>query len=305
MAYKYSFADNEAYGASDINAITKRLVTSGIEDSFADGVAYNVSNLNEMGKVIYTQGVVPESCLTLKVVAASDGKILINPGLAFFADGSVIEIVDGGEEMSYVTGAINYVYLKNDLLNMNVSYPYCGTEAPEGDYVMLAEISENGAITDKRTYARGKLPGYQSFAGNVMRIQEYMGITGTDSGYYTASRTFDIGNNNFEYILTYVKRSNVGLSTGTFPCLGIYDISEQSYLGFHCHNENTNAQGNHTSYLASVSEKSLFIRDYPSDSSYEVYLKFAIDNGKLTVTLYSYSRYASKPNGFDIELFLF
>lgn len=305
MAYKYSFADNEIYGASDINAITKRLVTSGIEDSFVDGVAYNVSKFNEAGKLLYTSGAVPESCLTLKVESAGTGKILINPGKAFFDDGAVIEIEAGGEILSYVSGSKNYVYLKNDLINTNRCYPCCTVSGPEGDYVLLAEIDTAGKITDKRTYAKGKLPGYQSFAGNVVRIQEYMGITGTDSGYYTASRTFDIGNNNFEYILTYVKRSGESSSTYTFPCLGIYDISEQSYLGFHCNNEETTTQGGHLSYSAHVSEKSLFIRDYPSDSSYEVYLKFAIDNGKLTVTLYSYSRYASKPKGFDIDLILF
>lgn len=283
MAYKYSFADNEAYGASDINAITKRLVTSGIEDSFADGVAYNVSNLNEMGKVIYTQGVVPESCLTLKVVAASEGKILINPGLAFFADGSVIEIADGGEEMSYVTGAINYVYLKNDLLNMNVSYPYCGTEAPEGDYVMLAEISESGAISDKRTYARGKLPGYQSVASNTMILNDKIYLENTTPYKrlsLSGSATFDIGENNFEYILTYVKSDSQ-----THPCLGIYDVVNCSYLGFHCVN---------SSYSASCSTDSLYIQDYNSSARRYTYITFALANGKLTVTLNAYDE-----RGFD------
>ena len=115
MSYKFSFADNMVYSASDINEITKRLVTSGIEDSFTDGVAYNVSRFNEAGKLLYTSGVVPENCFTLKVIKASDTEVLINPGLAFFNDGATIEIEAGGEILPFVSGSKNYVYLKNDL----------------------------------------------------------------------------------------------------------------------------------------------------------------------------------------------
>lgn len=283
MAYKYSFADNEVYGASDLNAITKRLVTSGVEDNFADGVAYNMSNINEMGKVIYTQGVVPEDNLTLKVVASSDGKILINPGTAFFEDGSVIEIEDGGEELSYTKGAINYVYLKNDLINTNASYPCCATDAPEGDYVMLAEIDASGNITDKRTYAKGKLPGYQSVAENTMILNEriYLENTTPYRQYsLSCSTTFDIGENNFEYILAYEKSNSE-----THPCLGIYDIVSHSYLGFHCVN---------SSYSASASTDSLYIQDYNSSGRRYTYITFALDNGKLTVTLNTYDE-----RGFD------
>lgn len=283
MAYKYSFADNEIYGASDLNAITKRLVTSGVEDSFADGVAYNVSNINEIGKVIYTQGIVPESCLTLKVVLASDDKILINPGTAFFDDGSVIEIEEGGEELSYTKGAVNYVYLKNDLINTNSSYPCCTTDAPEGDYVLLAEIDESGNITDKRTYAKGKLPGYQSNAGNTMIINERIYLENTtpyQQRSLSGSTTFDIGENNFEYILSYVKNGSQ-----TYPCLGIYDILENSYLGFHCVSP---------SYSASASTDSLYIQDYDSSRRRYTYITFALDNGKLTVTFNTYDE-----GGFD------
>ncbi|MBQ3118164.1 MAG: hypothetical protein IJC10_00165 [Clostridia bacterium] len=301
MAYKYSFADNEIYGANDINAITKRLVTSGVEDSFTDGVAYNASRFNDAGKLLYTSGAVPESYLSLKVEDAGDGKILINPGKAFFDDGAVIEIEAGGETLSYVSGSKNYVYLKNDLINTNRCYPCCTVAEPEGDYVLLAEISEYGAITDKRTYAKGKLPGYQSVAENVMRIQGSISVTSTGSGYYTGSRTFDIGNNTFEYILTYVKRADGGVSGQTLPCLGIYDIKESSYLSFYCNNIN-NSSGE--LYNASVCVHSLYIRDYPNSNYSTAYITFSMDDGKLTVELNAYSKYGT-PVGFGIDLILF
>ncbi len=309
MAYKYSFADNEIYSANDINAITKRLVTSGVEDSFTDGVAYNVSKFNEAGKLLYTSGAVPESCLSLKVEDAGEGKILINPGKAFFDDGAVIEIESGGETLPYVSGSKNYVYLKNDLINTNRCYPCCTVSEPEGDYVLLAEINENGAITDKRTYARGKLPGYQSFAGNVMRIQKTIKLTrkgtvGEDYRSSSGSITIDIGNNNFEYILTYVKRSESIPAYGTLPCLGIYDILSNSYLGFLCTKEYTYSSGKHMSYEAGVSENSLYISG-GKWMGHKAYINFEIDDGNLTVTLNTYSEETAAPGSLGIDLILF
>ncbi len=302
MAYKYSFADNEAYGASDINAITKRLVTSGIEDSFTDGVAYNVSKINEAGKLLYTSGVVPENCLTLKVVPASEGRILINPGLAFFDDGSVIEIEDGGEEMSYVAGAVNYVYLKNDLLNMNASYPYCGTQAPEGDYVLLAEIDESGAIADKRTYAKGKLPGYQSVAGNVLVIDETVTkVADTSGSGLTGSATFDIGGNNYEYILVMTPTAS---SSNMMPCIGVYDIINKTYLCY------SGTDVNNLGYISKGAYSDKKITSH-TDVSHNRYtdLTFEISNGKLTVNYYRYDNYnkfkAGNAYNTQIKLFLF
>lgn len=289
MSYKFSFADNEVYSATDVNNITKRLVTSGVEDSFSDGVAYNVSRFNEAGKLLYTAGVVSEDCNTLKVTKANDTEILINPGTAFFNDGAVIEIEAGGEILSFVSGSKNYVYLKNMLLDENRCYPCVSVNEPTGDYVLLAEIDENGEITDKRTYAKGKLPGYQSVAGNVMRIQDSIQVTQESN-----SKTFDIGNNNFEYILAYVERD-----TNTLPCLGIYDIANQSYLGFGSYSEDTSfdytTNKSYLYYKAISDGSSLYVRYYNGESTQ---IAFSIDNGKLTVTVV-YGR------GCNIDLILF
>jgi len=205
MSYKYSFADNGIYSADDVNKITKRLVTSGVEDSFENGVAYNVSRFNEAGKLLYTSGVVPESCLTLKVVQAGDGTVIINPGLAFFDDGSVIEVEEGGEELAYVVGAMNYVYLKNDLQNANASYPCCSTQEPEGDYVMLAIIDEKGVVEDKRRFAHGKLPGYQSVTDAPLFVKETVELVLLDRHVAEGTASFDIGGNNFKYIISIGK----------------------------------------------------------------------------------------------------
>lgn len=280
MSYKFTFADNEVYTATDVNNITKRLVTEGVEDVFLDGDAYNVSQFNEAGKLLYTSGTVPESYTSLKVTKASDTEILINPGTAFFSDGAVIEIEAGGETLSFVSGSKNYVYLQNDLINTNKCYPACSVNLPTGDYVMLAEIDESGKITDKRTYARGKLPGYQSVAGSVLRLQESIPMTTVNSTRSEGSKIFDIGNNNFEYILVYVKHNSYSL-----PCLGIYDVQNQLHWGFACYNEETGYDSTtdttiHHYYQATVSENSLYTQYRDSKSTQ---ITFSLDNGELTV----------------------
>lgn len=273
MSYKFSFADNEIYSSTDVNEITKRLVTSGIEDSFTDGVAYNVSRFNDAGSQLYTAGVVPEDCLTLKVSKAEDGKILINPGLAFFDDGAVIEIEAGGEMLSYISGSKNYVFLKNDLRDKNICYPCCTLDAPEGDYVLLAEINEQGIISDKRNYAKGKLPGYQSNANSVLHLNETITATLKTNNSAFGREEFDIGANNFNYILIV----NFESDTSYNDILSIYRISDGSIIGFCNYNDDNDAR---------YSTEKLFSRYTSSGLKEYVGLSFA--DGILSVNLEVY-----------------
>ncbi len=303
MAYKYSFADNEIYGASDINAITKRLVTSGVEDSFTDGVAYNASRFNDAGKLLYTSGAVPESYLSLKVEDAGDGKILINPGKAFFDDGAVIEIEEGGETLPYVSGSKNYVYLKNDLINTNRCYPCCTVAEPEGDYVLLAEIDANGAITDKRTYARGKLPGYQSVAERVLVIDETVSkVAEASEKYLRGSVTFDIGNNNYEYILVMTPYKG---STSNMPCIGVYNIVDKTYL---CYSGTDVSSVNYAPTKGAYSANKVTSHTDVNHDDYTE-LTFSVEDGKLTVNYLEYDYQSNFKTGSTyytrIKLFLF
>ena len=269
MSYKYSFADNAEYSADDVNEITKRLVTSGVKDSFADGVAYNVSKFNEAGKQLYVAGVVPESCMTMKVTSAGDGKILINPGVAFFDDGSVIEIEDGGEELTYTKGAKNYVYLKNDLKSANVSFPCCSTEEPEGDYVMLAEIGSNGELTDKRTYARGKLPGYQSVAMGALFIDENVELSCIGSQIFEGEAEFDIGFNNFKYMFSVGERD----TPTKYESLAVYNIESGNIVSFRRVNSSDCALSNTEMYtFFDQAKKRIYIRPSFADGKLKLYV---------------------------------
>lgn len=226
MSYKYSFCDNETYGAEDINNITKRLVSSGVSDVFENGTPYNLLALNDINAMLYTKGAVPETINSLKVTSGGDGKILINPGVCFFSDGAVMEIEAGGEELSYEAGVKNYVYLKNDLDENNICYPVCSTIAPEGDFVLLAEITEKGVITDKRTYAKGKLPSYSSNAFYNTKIADRVYVKDKEA----ESKSYNIGGNTYKYLLSV--QDGKGQSN---PCISIYDFENGTYMSYYNH----------------------------------------------------------------------
>lgn len=219
MSYKYSFSDNAEYGASDVNGLVSRLVSSGVADVFSNGVAYNASALNGIVQAVYTAGVVPDNVDTLKVTKQSDGVVTIAPGLAFFADGSTIEVT-AAETLAYETGVKNYVYLKQDLAAQNRNYPVCASGAPTGDYVLLAEIAADGTVTDKRTYAKGKVPGYQSNANVCMVVER---APSSESSF-----SVDMSTNNYSRVFCICKQTSHGtVSAGQ---MGVYSLTDGSYF---------------------------------------------------------------------------
>lgn len=220
MAYQYSFTDNSEYVAEDLNSLVSSLVSSGVADGFEDGKPYNASMLNSIVSSVYSAGVVPSSVSTLQVTKTSDGVISIAPGLAFFADGSTIKITSA-ETLSYEAGSKNYVYLKQDLTAQNRNYPACTTSAPTGDFVLLAEISAQGEITDKRIYAKGKVPGYQSNANVSLAVSRNIYF---EKGSSTPqSFTVDLGTNNYSRVFVIAKDGSEG-------SIGMYNFSDGSYF---------------------------------------------------------------------------
>ena len=218
MSYSYSFVPNNVYGADDINEITKRLVTKGVEDTFEDGVPYNFSHINTVSKNISTLGVIPENNTSLMVT--NNGKvndeytITIAEGTAFFEDGSTITVYDGGETLPFVYGQKNYVYLHRDL-NLNKNMPNVTLTKPEGDYVPLAEISENGTVTDTRVFAKGKLPGYMSDYNNAKKIEASI------TGKYTQ---IDLGGTNYKSIICFVWSPSTGRENTTISYTAMFHL---------------------------------------------------------------------------------
>lgn len=213
MSYTFTFMDNATYGASDVNAALAQLVTSGIADPFTDGVPYNASKLNEIVHGMALPGVVPETDTTCKCTIDTDAKTVhIAAGTAFFNDGSRITFDIEGETLPYTEGVKQYVYLLA-APEENRNYPVCSAAEPSGDYVMLAEISADGTLTDKRTYAKGKVPGYQSDYNMGKKIVQEA-ITENFDGRATRTHTISTGLSNIRF---------AALSTNPGRMAGVYD----------------------------------------------------------------------------------
>lgn len=228
---EYSFMDNAIYAVDDLNKITTRLVTSGITDPLTDGVPYNCRKINDIVSVVATSGVVPDGVTTLKVVTSDTvGKFWVMPGTAFFANGSNITLT-ASEYVAYTEGVGNYIYLKSDL-TLNKNYIVCDTTGPAyGDDTVLLAYADGLGIQDKRVYAKGKVPGYQSNANAKMEFTHT--FTGVTVGEYRdfTGKTFqiDIGVNNYEKLIVDngyfgtntaigCSLTNYNLLDGTFKC---------------------------------------------------------------------------------------
>lgn len=217
MSYITSFMDGEKYGASEINKIVSRFITSGIEDPFIDGEPYNVRRLNDLSKPVTTRGVIAGESNALLVIKSGD-EYFVSPGTAFFGNGSTLEVVES-EPISLVdTSVANYVYLvSNEEENRN--YIEVNTVEPDitnENIVMLCEISADGIITDRRCYATGKIRGmYQDneFTLKCIRIQD-----------------------TFEFPDLYEQRENIVIQHD----LGCSDFHMMVFAGWNVRDENGN-----------------------------------------------------------------
>lgn len=227
MSYTYSFFDNQTVGAYDLNNITKLFVTDGIEDVFQDGTPYSISKLNDIVYSKGTKGVVPEDNNTLKVSVTGD-IATINVGTAFFEDGTTITITEP-EKLSIEGTGTHYVYLKSSV-EENKAYPVISTNAPSGNFVPLAEITEEGEVIDKRYYAKGKIPSmYASDAGIALKA------TATISAYQDEV-VLSVGSNTYNY---YLLRFSGGGKSGideptnwqTFVFINTQNPAQSVYIG--------------------------------------------------------------------------
>ena len=235
MSYRCLFEDNEEYSAADVNGVLSSFVTEGIEDPFTDGTAYHVDKVNEITVALSNPGIVPETDTSCKCVINAEAKtVRICAGTVFLANGSRIIFDTEGETLSYTAGAENYVYVIADE-SENRSYPLCSVTEPSksADFVMLAYISAEEELIDKRRYAKGKLPGYQSNAGLPMYVDDTLNVYHQE-GYpirkgYNGTYTIHLGANNVYSAVIYDRDYE---TTGIYNDkihFGYYDIKNNLY----------------------------------------------------------------------------
>ena len=129
------------------------------ENAFADGQEYTVDALNRITSSLVTAGVLLTGSRCKPTI--SDGTISIADGICVFANGAKKRLTSP-ETVSFIEGGINYVYFLNNTSNGNkISLVNSLAEPKEGDAMMLAEVSEDGILTDRRKFSKANcaIPG--------------------------------------------------------------------------------------------------------------------------------------------------
>ncbi len=171
---KYYFGDNREYGAGDIKkALGALAATGGIELELSDGSEYTPSKLNSIIASAVSHGVLTESnsCLRLE---KSGGSYYISPGRGIFADGGVAE-VEERTEVDVLPG--QYLYIAYNSMLDDVYFLADAQEHSDGGDLLLipiAYIENGGAVTDRRVFARGRIPALPSATWNVLRETEFV-----------------------------------------------------------------------------------------------------------------------------------
>lgn len=193
MGYTYSFIDNQTYGTDDVNAAFGRLVSSGV--GFYSGNTNLVAGMNETQADYATTGVNIGGC---KVEIIEPGTAKINPGWAFFGDGSSLVIDEEGVTFRYTVGAKCYIYLKRDV-SQNTATPMMELTAGGSGTIPLAEIAVSGELTDTRKFAVTKI-----FPNSANFFYTYQSPDFSLSSYMNEGElldTIDVGGNWAKYIM--------------------------------------------------------------------------------------------------------
>jgi|GEM_PF-3755803 len=165
MSIRYSFMDNTAYGAEDINYALSRLTTQGVSlFNYSDGDNPLIA-LNDAVAAIAEPGVEyfnTNACLV--TYDSENSQFLIQPGTAFMADGSFITIEDNPYDITDTVnelrkseeGTLTVYFLRNVSKNC-IEIRVTASAPEEENTVSLAQILSDGSVLDLRSFARSKI----------------------------------------------------------------------------------------------------------------------------------------------------
>ena len=141
--------------AEDLNNIAVDLGLPDYSYFTENSPQYAVEALNQITKDLVHPGVlfVYDRCN----VTVDDGKITVATGVCVFNTGAKKRVTEP-ITLDLVTGSVNYIYMQNNIAENKIVL-ISSTESPEDglDIVMLAQISSEGVVTDKRTFAQQKM----------------------------------------------------------------------------------------------------------------------------------------------------
>ena len=183
---KNYFMDNAEYTAQDVNNVFSHLTSAGavIFTDTGDALTdFNTANAN-----ITAEGVTlnENSC---KIEKTESG-YKICPGACFMQDGAMVEITEE-EELEVPEGG-GYVYFERNSAQNTISLKVSDSAGGENT-VSLAFISQDGAVSDTRTFAQSKI----SCRGNNISVTANFSAT----VYKNHEVCMDVGFAGFKYMI--------------------------------------------------------------------------------------------------------
>ena len=149
-----SFFNNQEVTAEDLNNIA-------IDLGFADYSHFPenppqsaVSALNQITADLTSEGIlqIGNKC----AVSIEGNTIIVQDGVCVFANGAKKRI-ENAISVEFIEGGTNYVYLFNDIAGNKIELVDSLTEPISGDFVMLAMITQNRIVYDKRGLSVSKV----------------------------------------------------------------------------------------------------------------------------------------------------
>ncbi len=181
MGIKYSFVDSVLYGTEDINDIARSLVGAGIAP-FLSKDSYNTSDLNALTQAIASQGVQLDGCkVKLENVSTADMIAAIGQGIVFFENGVRLEVDSDGYFVAVTPNVAGYIFAHFSTSLQVASIQFAEELPDDGEYVLLAQVSDSGEVFDKRVYARSKLA---TLGKNITKVTSFEAVTPEDISVY-------------------------------------------------------------------------------------------------------------------------
>lgn len=167
MSIRCSFMDNAVYGADDINFALSRLTTQGISlFKYSDGDNPLLSLNNAMAELA-DAGVELYNTEACKVSYDKENKTFsILPGTAFMFDGSFISIEGESYDITQQITEIRktsenvitvYFYRNVPSNTIEIMLTEDSAQIDTNKSIILADISKDNKILDKRTFAKSKI----------------------------------------------------------------------------------------------------------------------------------------------------
>lgn len=153
--FRYTFVNDTVYSTDDINDITKNLTGAGIAP-FQTKDSYTEEDLNGLTAALTTSGTAGDSCRCTK-----DGNtVKIAEGILYFENGVTLTVDSAGYSVDVPKNSEGYVYAHFDTVTNTADIVFAEELPASGYHVTLAEVSSAGELTDRRTYARSRVPSF-------------------------------------------------------------------------------------------------------------------------------------------------